>query len=129
MVLWVSEFAEYNLDIRYRKEKDAIVPDAQSRRPNFISNGPTNQAEKLWLSFWKIDKYEWYDAMVVHLNDGTMPKNDKIRKLIQNGKDGFKMGKDPTTDKPWLYRKMRDNKAPWLEPEFRSDFVERMHTE
>ena len=42
---WANEFQQYNLDIRYRKGEEAIVPDALSRRPDFIGKGPANLAQ------------------------------------------------------------------------------------
>ncbi|KAJ6084321.1 hypothetical protein N7486_011121 [Penicillium sp. IBT 16267x] len=41
---WIEEFQEYNLTIKYRKGAEAIVPDAISRRPDFIQDGPANIA-------------------------------------------------------------------------------------
>ena len=42
---WVEEFQTYDLEIRYRKGTDAVVPDAISRRPDFIQHQPANMAE------------------------------------------------------------------------------------
>lgn len=36
---WVEEFQQFNLDIKYRKGSEAIVPDAISRRPDYIPQG------------------------------------------------------------------------------------------
>lgn len=47
---------EYNLDIMYQKSKDAILPNAINWWPDFISTRSANKAEKLLLSFRKIDK-------------------------------------------------------------------------
>ena len=41
--------------------------------------------------------------MIAYLKDGTVSNNKKTRKLINNEKDYFKLRKDVTTDKPWLY--------------------------
>jgi hypothetical protein len=43
---WIAEFAEYTLDIRYRKGSEAVVPDAISRRPDFMGTG---SASKAWI--------------------------------------------------------------------------------
>jgi len=37
MARWIDEFQEYDLDIQYRKGSEAVVPDALSRRPDFMS--------------------------------------------------------------------------------------------
>lgn len=47
LVQWVLKFAEYNLDIRYQKEKDAILRSVLNQQPDFIGNGLANKAEKL----------------------------------------------------------------------------------
>ena len=39
------EFAEYDLNIKYRKGAEAVVPDAINRRPDFISKGKANVAQ------------------------------------------------------------------------------------
>ena len=41
---WIDEFAEYQLDIKYRKGSEAVIPDAISRRPDFLGKGPANVA-------------------------------------------------------------------------------------
>ena len=41
---WIDEFSEYQLDIKYRKGSEAVVPDAISRRPDFLGKGPANVA-------------------------------------------------------------------------------------
>jgi hypothetical protein len=47
---WVDEFQEYDLDIQYRKGSEAVVPDAISRRPDFIEDGPANvsKSRPIW---------------------------------------------------------------------------------
>ena len=45
---WVSEFTEYDLDIKYHKDSETVVSDALSHRPDFMSKMPVNQAEKMW---------------------------------------------------------------------------------
>jgi hypothetical protein len=34
---WIEEFQSYDLDIRYRKGKEAIVPDVLSRRFDYCA--------------------------------------------------------------------------------------------
>jgi hypothetical protein len=41
---WIKEFGEYNLLIQYRKGLENAIPDAISRRPDFIGEGPRNRA-------------------------------------------------------------------------------------
>lgn len=100
MARWISEFAEYDLDIRYQKKKDAIVPDALNQRPDFISNRLANKAEKIWLSFQKINEHLWYDVIMAYLKNGIILDDKKVWKLIQVEKDHFKLERDTITDKP-----------------------------
>lgn len=78
MAWWVSEFAEYDLNIKYQKKKDAIVPDVLSRQPDFISDKPGNKAEKLLLSFQKIDKNARHNIMAAYLQNDIILDNVKI---------------------------------------------------
>ena len=36
---WIAEFNTFDLDITYRLKTEAVVPDAISRRPDFIRTG------------------------------------------------------------------------------------------
>ena len=40
---WVSEFTEYNLNIKYHKDLETV------HRPDFMRKIPVNWAKKLWL--------------------------------------------------------------------------------
>jgi hypothetical protein len=40
---WIEEFGEYNLSIQYRKGSDNAVPNAISRRPEFMGERPRNR--------------------------------------------------------------------------------------
>lgn len=50
-----------------------------------------------------MDEYEEYDTIVRYLSNDTISDNKKIWKLVQDENDHFKIGKDTTTDKSWLY--------------------------
>jgi hypothetical protein len=36
----------YNLEIKYYKGSEVVVPDAISHRPDFMEAGPVNEAER-----------------------------------------------------------------------------------
>jgi RNase H-like domain found in reverse transcriptase len=40
---WIAEFGTFDLDITYRPGTEAVVPDAISRRPDFIGTGEAYQ--------------------------------------------------------------------------------------
>jgi hypothetical protein len=44
---WIDEFQEYDLDIRYGRGREAIIPDALSRRPDFQLNSTAELGEYL----------------------------------------------------------------------------------
>ena len=48
---WVSEFTEYDLDIKYCKDSETVVSDTLSHRPDFISKTPANWVKKMWSVF------------------------------------------------------------------------------
>ena len=39
---WVSEFTEYDLNIKYCKGSEAVISDMLSHRPDFMSKTPAN---------------------------------------------------------------------------------------
>lgn len=82
MAQGVWEFAKYNLNIRYHKDKDVIIFETQSKQFDIIDIEPANKVEKLWLSFQKIDKNIWYNTTVAYLKDDTILDNRKISKLV-----------------------------------------------
>ena len=69
---WVSEFAEYDLDIKYHKGSETVVLNALSCRPDFMSKTPVNWAEKMWSVFlWHLDQDSlWLKFMIVFINKG-----------------------------------------------------------
>jgi hypothetical protein len=77
---WVDEFQAYNLDLRYRKGEEAVVPDAISRRPDFLGEGPANMAQNqpawgrltLMTTIGGFEEADWYKATVQYLAAGTL---------------------------------------------------------
>ena len=62
---WIDEFGEYDLDLRYRKGSLQVVPDALSRRPDLLGEGPCNQAQLLVITDDQED--EWAEEMKQYL--------------------------------------------------------------
>jgi transposase InsO family protein len=118
---WLDEFGEHDLDIRYRKGSEAIIPDAISRRPDFLEAGPRNRA---YIAMIKgVDEEEWTEAMIAYLRDGSQPP-ESIRNDIFENAVHFELGKDDE-----LLRFLEDGRAPYVPQIFRADFLDRMHTE
>jgi hypothetical protein len=43
---WVEEFQMYDLEIKYHKGSEVVMPDAISHRLDFMEAGPVNKAER-----------------------------------------------------------------------------------
>ena len=107
---WIDEFQGYDLDIRYRRGRDAVVPDALSRRPdyfNYIANEKDN-----YISYIK-----------QFLIDGTLPNEAEKRGQVMHHVDDFMLDEDQG-----LLRKLRNGeRVPYIEPLFRGDFMQSLH--
>ena len=66
---WIDEFQGYNLDIRYRRGRDAIVPDALRRRPDYFNH----IANEKYISYIK-----------QFLFDGTLPNEAEMRERVMS---------------------------------------------
>src|SRR5439155_1349260 len=84
---WIEEFGEYNLSIQYRKGSDNAVPDAISRRPDFMGEGPRNRAA-IVAAIRGFDEDEWATHMIAFLADGVIPPQD-FQEDIYEYKDEF----------------------------------------
>src|SRR5437667_2071825 len=113
MARWVDEFQQYTLVIKYRPGSQATVPDAISRRPDFLLNSMRLGREK---------EEEYIPYMRTFLTEGTLPQNDKIKERIAGEVDSF-VAEDDT-----LFCKVREGiKAPYVEFIFRGDLMEKIH--
>ena len=124
MAHWIAEFGTYDLDIQYRPGPEAIVPDAISRRPDFIGVGEAYQSQ--FASIRSVDEYDWEQAMILYLRTKEEPSDEKLRKAILEDKDhppsSFVLEKDSL-----LYKKMDKGQVPYLPPIVRSVYLERTH--
>ena len=108
---WIDEFQAYNIDIQYRRGVDAIVPDALSRRPDFL-------------------------AVILHIDDviphleqylinKILPEDSAMRKRVLESADLFVIDTNHQ-----LHRKLKDGRqAPYIDPIFRGDLMEAMHVQ
>jgi hypothetical protein len=139
---WIDEFSEFDLDIRYRKGSEAVVPDAISSRPDFLGQGPANRA---WIEPKEVglhalagspidteapeaapldQDFEWEQAMVRCL---TKPRDETL-----SSADTALLGRTPDLDQYMaedgrLFRKVGDHLAPFDPTAFRQDFIEYYH--
>ena len=108
---WVDEFQQYNLVIKYRPGKQAIVPDAISRRPDFNA-----------LVLQNADDYVPYVRQF--LQDHLFPAdaNELERTQIIAEVDKFVL------EDGVLHRKVKEGiMAPYIDFQFRGDLMQRIH--
>jgi len=118
---WVEEFGEYDIDIQYRKGTQAVVPDAISRRPDLMGEGPRNLAAPLNL-IRGVDEDEWAYHMTKLINEGTQPP-DGLRQDLYESQHLFVVRDEV------LWREDDETTGPYIPLQFRADFLERMHGE
>lgn len=124
---WIAEFGTYDLDISYRPGTEATVPDAISRRPDFIGTGQAYQAQ--FNSIRAVDEVEWEDALVRYLRSKKEPTDQKLRKAVLHDRNH-----PPSSfvlEQGSLLYKVFDNgqRAPYLSPLLRKSYLERIHRE
>jgi len=107
---WIDDFQAYKIDIQYRKGADAIVPDALSRRPDFQLNAILQYDDVL-------------SAMEQYLMEKTLPKDAQMRERI------LKEASDFVMEDGRLFKRIAGGMTPCIEPLFRGDFMEKMHSQ
>ena len=111
---WIDEFQAYDLDIRYRRGSEAIVPDVLSRRPDYFNAIILNTM---------IQHEEFIPYLKTFLIDHTLPEDAAMREKVMREAHAYALDEDQG-----LLRKIGDDKtAPYIEPVFRGDFMERLH--
>jgi hypothetical protein len=108
---WVDEFQQYNLIIKYRPGKQAIVPDAISRRPDF--NALLLQSPEDYVPYVR-----------QFLQDQSFPADasELNRTQIIGEVDKFVL------EDGVLHRKVKEGiTAPYIDFQFRGDLMQRMH--
>jgi hypothetical protein len=126
---WISEFSEYDLDIRYRKGSEAIVPDALSRRPDFLGKGPATRA-------WTVDTNTlnailagkpitcWEDAMLQYLESNTLKDVDEsFRDSVKDTPELETFQKVHNR----LYKLIDSRYVPFIPKQHRKDFIRYYH--
>ncbi|KAL2035927.1 hypothetical protein VTO58DRAFT_101845 [Aureobasidium pullulans] len=125
---WFEEFSEFDIDIRYRKGSEAIVPDALSRRPDFMGTIPANVAERINAMRFKSDEDEAFvEGMITFKQTKVLPNDPHLQQLLQQKSNDFLVSDEDGI--PVLKYRVANDKglAPYLEPALRADFLEHMH--
>jgi transposase InsO family protein len=133
---WIDEFSEFDLDIKYRKGSEAVVPDAISRRPDFLGEGPANKAwvpkqDTLQVDLSAMEATEMIDED--HTWESTIVKALSRRPGEPLSAEQVQLLRTiPDIDQyiaenQRLYRKVDKYYVPYISPPFRKDFVEYYH--
>ncbi|KAG0160178.1 hypothetical protein PDIDSM_7705 [Penicillium digitatum] len=124
--------------------EEAVVPDAISRRPDFIGEGPANMAQgtptwgklNLMTKVGGFAEAEWYAATIQYLLAGSLPSDKMLRKEVMRWASKLAIHESPlpaaaTQEENTRLRFLHGDgsSAPYLEPPFRKDFLKRMHEE
>jgi len=77
---WIDEFQQYNFDIQYWSEAQAIILDSISHQLNFIKK---DSANKVFLDvLWRLDDVKWKKAMILYLKDDTESEKPLLCKHV-----------------------------------------------
>lgn len=153
MARWIEEFQGYDLDIRYRKGVEAVVPDALSRRPDFNTipiegqlqalqeqglNPKEAQATLNLLSAQERDKKETRYLKILRKaleGEGIVGENQKkftkrktISKFWIDPDEGIRKKLFNFSDKESLNAR-RAASAPFIPAIHRQDFIKKMHNQ
>ncbi len=116
---WIEEFGEYNLDLQYRKGSLQVVPDALSRRPDLMGEGPRNLAAEL--NLLQVDNEdEWAYYMLEFIQKGAAPPAEHAEEIYKDRQ--FFTGTDEL-----LHIEDDGSKSPYIPVANRADFLETMH--
>lgn len=118
---WIEEFGEYDLDLRYRKGSEQVIPDALSRRPDFMGDGPRHLAAPLAM-IRGIEEDTWAYHMTEFLQN-TIDPPEALREEIYKEQHLF------TARDDFLWRVENETRSPYVPQALRADFLERLHTE
>lgn len=114
---WIDEFQGYKLDIRYRRGEEAIVPDALSRRPDYLNAIGNSGVDNIY--------EEFITHVKVYLLMKILPQDIQMQERVIRHADDFILDADQS-----LHRKFKDGStAPYIESIFRVDFMEYLHKE
>ena len=118
---WVEEFQNWNLIIKYRPGTLATVPDALSRRPDY-------------LNAIMLGGEEYIPHLYDFIKHGILPDDEELQTLIIEQHRNFALvGHEPGAKHKLpaaIHRKIREGvTAPYIEFEFRGDLMQKLHNQ
>lgn len=122
---WIEEFGEYDIDLQYRRGELQVVPDAISRRPDLMGEGPRDIAADKPETVMLISPFtedDWAEHLVALIETGIEPPKE-LREELYNRKEDF-LVKDGT-----LHHVKGSIASPYIGTAFRADFLDRLHSD
>ena len=143
---WIDEFSEFNLNIKYRKGSEAIVPDAISRRPDLMGKGAANKAwipaqddqlEQDAIHLHAIESsgpsegqqpqpldegWPFEEILMARINDPASPLTEEQTRMLR----GIDISNFQIVDKR-LYRMLDGMYIPYIAPPWRRSFIAYYH--
>ena len=110
---WIDEFQGYDFDIRYRRGREAIIPDVLSRRPDYFN---------VFLLNTMIRHDEFIPHLKNFLINHTLPEDAAMRERVIKEAHAYTLDEGEG-----LLHKIGDKTVPYIEPIFRGDFMEQLH--
>jgi len=111
---WIEKFEEYDLIIQYRKGEDNVVPDAISRKPDFMNSISP-------------DLDRWTRHLPDYLKEEKVPEDDEYTAdKLRSEAHLFTLVKDQFKEER-LCRIIESRNVSVVEPLFRRDFIRSLH--
>ena len=110
---WIDEFQCYDLDIRYRRGREAIVPDALSRRPDYLNVLTEVCSTEDYVTYIRqfLEHKKWPEKMDGGKRTTAIQEADKF--VLEDGT---------------LFRTVKEGVlAPYIDFQFRGDFMQTIH--
>jgi len=77
---WIDKFQQYDLDIQYWPEAQAVILDSISHWLNFIKK---DSANRVFLgALWELDDVKWKKVMILYLKDDTESEKSLLCKHV-----------------------------------------------
>ena len=112
---WVKEFSKYDINLQYRKGSEQVIPNAISRRPDLMGEGPYNLAQQVFL-ICGLEEDTWAWHMQEFLNNRTTPPAP-LQKEIYEKRHEF------TSADGYLWKVTDGIRSPYVQQALRADFI------
>jgi transposase InsO family protein len=122
---WIEEFGEYDVNLQYRKGELQVIPDAISRRPDLMGEGPRNLAadpSNELMAVTERDEDDWAEHFTAYLEHQVPPPRELEEELTERKNDFC------VEDGALFYTK-QGIMSPYIATSLRADFLDRIHSD